>query len=83
MRFHTADASRSRRDGASGRSLSAIEPDYGRDEAFQALYAKSAADPDSWQRFRTEYLAGDEASYQEAVRRFTEGRAPASQAAAT
>lgn len=66
-----------------GAHFSSCVPDYGRDEAFQALYAKSAADPDSWQRFRTEYLAGDEASYQEAVRRFTEGRAPASQAAAT
>jgi glutaconate CoA-transferase subunit A len=57
-------------------------PDYGRDEAFQARYAAAAADPDGWPRFRAEYLAGDEASYQEAVRRFTEARADAPAAAA-
>ena len=45
-------------------------PDYGRDEAFQAHYAAAAADPQGWRRFRAEYLAGDEAGYQRAVRRF-------------
>ena len=50
-------------------------PDYGRDEAFQARYAAAAADAGDWQRFRAEYLDGDEASYQQAVGRFTESRA--------
>jgi glutaconate CoA-transferase subunit A len=50
-------------------------PDYGRDEAFQAAYAAAAADPADWQRFRAEFLDGDEASYQAAVRRFTEAQA--------
>jgi glutaconate CoA-transferase subunit A len=58
-----------------GAHFTSCVPDYGRDEAFQAHYAAAAADPGSWQRFRAEYLAGDEASYQEAVRRFTAGRA--------
>jgi glutaconate CoA-transferase subunit A len=49
-------------------------PDYGRDEAFQARYAAAAADPDEWRRFRAEYLDGDEASYQQAVRRFAAGQ---------
>jgi len=50
-----------------GAHFTSCVPDYGRDEAFQALYAKSAADPEAWQRFRAEYLDGDEASYQDAV----------------
>ena len=58
-----------------GAHFTSCVPDYGRDEAFQAHYAAAAADPDGWQRFRAEYLAGDEASYQEAVRRFTASRA--------
>jgi len=58
-----------------GAHFTSCVPDYGRDEAFQARYAAAAADPADWQRFREEYLAGDEASYQRAVRRFTESRA--------
>ena len=38
-----------------------------RDEAFQARYAAAAADPEAWQKFRAEYLDGDEAAYQKAV----------------
>jgi glutaconate CoA-transferase subunit A len=52
-------------------------PDYDRDEAFQAHYAAAAADPSAWQRFQADYLAGNEASYQAAVRRFGEARATA------
>ena len=55
-----------------GAHFTSCVPDYGRDEAFQARYAAAAADPADWQRFRAEYLAGDEASYQQAVR----GRGP-------
>ena len=50
-----------------GAHFTSCVPDYGRDEAFQAQYAAAAADPDAWQRFRADYLAGDEDSYQKAV----------------
>jgi glutaconate CoA-transferase subunit A len=55
-----------------GAHFTSCVPDYGRDEAFQARYAAAAADPAHWDRFRAEYLDGDEAGYQAAVRRFTE-----------
>jgi glutaconate CoA-transferase, subunit A len=53
-----------------GAHFTSCVPDYARDEAFQAEYARSAASPQAWERFRADYLSGDEASYQEAVRRF-------------
>jgi glutaconate CoA-transferase subunit A len=56
-----------------GAHFTSCVPDYGRDEAFQARYA-AAAGPADWQRFRAEYLAGDEASYQRAVRRLAAAR---------
>jgi glutaconate CoA-transferase subunit A len=43
-------------------------PDHGRDERFQKLYVKAAADPQEWAAFRDRFLAGDEAAYQDAVR---------------
>ncbi len=52
-----------------GAHFTSCVPDYGRDEAFQAHYARAAGDAEEWQRFRAEYLDGDEAAYQEAVRR--------------
>ena len=58
-----------------GAHFTSCVPDYGRDEAFQAHYAAAAADPADWQRFRTGYLAGDEASYQRAVGRFADRQA--------
>jgi glutaconate CoA-transferase, subunit A len=60
-----------------GAHFTSCVPDYGRDEAFQAEYVKSAASEEAWQRFRADYLAGDEAAYQEAVRRFRDSRAAA------
>jgi glutaconate CoA-transferase, subunit A len=51
-----------------GAHFTSCAPDYGRDEDFQRRYAKAAADPADWRRFRTEYLDGDEAAYQKAVR---------------
>jgi len=57
-----------------GAHFTSCVPDYGRDEAFQARYAAAAADPEEWQRFRAEYLSGDEADYQAAVRRFAESQ---------
>ena len=65
-----------------GAHFTSCVPDYGRDEAFQAHYAASAADPDAWQRFRAEYLTGDEDSYQQAVRRFAGSREDAGEPAA-
>jgi len=50
-----------------GAHFTSCVPDYGRDEAFQAHYARAAADPAEWKRFRAEYLDVDEAAYQEAV----------------
>ncbi|WP_026416321.1 CoA transferase subunit A [Actinomadura oligospora] len=55
-----------------GAHFTTCEPDHGRDEAFQRLYAKSAADPDGWTAFRERFLSGDEAAYQDAVRAFRE-----------
>nr|WP_253880905.1 CoA-transferase [Actinomadura rupiterrae] len=55
-----------------GAHFTSCEPDHGRDEAFQRLYAKAAADPDGWTAFRERFLSGDEAAYQDAVRAFQE-----------
>jgi glutaconate CoA-transferase subunit A len=65
-----------------GAHFTSCVPDYARDEAFQARYAAAAAAPADWQRFRAEYLAGDEASYQRAVRRFAGSQAGVSEPAA-
>ena len=51
-----------------GAHFTSCVPDYGRDEEFQRCYAKAAADPAAWRRFRAEYLDGGEAGYQEAIR---------------
>jgi glutaconate CoA-transferase, subunit A len=53
-----------------GAHFTSCVPDYGRDEAFQALYAAAAASPDRWAEFRARFLAGDEAGYQAAVAQF-------------
>jgi glutaconate CoA-transferase subunit A len=50
-----------------GAHFTSCEPDYGRDEQFQARYAHAAADPASWSEFVAEYLSGDEAAYRRAV----------------
>ena len=50
-----------------GAHFTSCVPDYGRDEAFQARYAAAAAEPGEWEKFRAEYLDGDEAAYQRAV----------------
>jgi glutaconate CoA-transferase, subunit A len=52
-----------------GAHFTSCVPDYGRDEEFQRRYATAAADPDAWRRFRAEYLDGDEAAYQKAIKR--------------
>lgn len=55
-----------------GAHFTPCEPDYARDEAFQRLYVEAAGDPVSWADFCDRFLAGDEAGYQEAVRRWRE-----------
>jgi glutaconate CoA-transferase, subunit A len=58
-----------------GAHFTSCVPDYPRDEAFQAEYAKSVGSQETWERFAGEYLSGDESDYQKAVRRFRETRA--------
>jgi len=55
-----------------GAHFTTAEPDYGRDEKFQRHYAQAAADENTWAEFVAAYLAGSEADYQAAVRRFTQ-----------
>jgi glutaconate CoA-transferase, subunit A len=50
-----------------GAHFTSCVPDYGRDEAFQAEYARAAKDPDAWDAFVARYLSGDERDYQRAV----------------
>jgi glutaconate CoA-transferase, subunit A len=57
-----------------GAHFTSCVPDYPRDEAFQAEYARSAGSQETWERFAGEYLSGDESDYQKAVRRFRESR---------
>lgn len=52
-----------------GAHFTECPPDYGRDEAFQREYAKTAKDDGAWSAFRAKYLDGSEADYQEAVSR--------------
>ncbi|HWS32112.1 MAG TPA: CoA-transferase [Actinoplanes sp.] len=47
-----------------GAHFTSCVPDYGRDEAFQRMYADTG-----WETFRDRYLDGDEAAYQLAVQR--------------
>jgi len=53
-----------------GAHFTSCEPDYGRDEAFQAHYARAARDEHSWQEFTSRFLEQDEAAYQAAVGAF-------------
>lgn len=57
-----------------GAHFTSCDPDYGRDEWFQRLYARAAGDAAAWGEFAATYLAHDEAGYQAAV---AAGRAPA------
>ncbi|MCA6092943.1 acyl CoA--acetate/3-ketoacid CoA transferase subunit alpha [Streptomyces sp. SCA3-4] len=55
-----------------GAHFTSCVPDYERDEAFQAAYAKAAADPEEWREFTGRFLSGDEAGYRSAVAAFAE-----------
>lgn len=50
-----------------GAHFTTCEPDYGRDESFQAEYAEAATDPEAWAAFGKRYLDGDEEAYQQAT----------------
>jgi glutaconate CoA-transferase, subunit A len=50
-----------------GAHFTSCDPDYGRDEWFQRLYASAAADAAAWAEFRASYLDQDEAGYLDAV----------------
>jgi glutaconate CoA-transferase subunit A len=52
-----------------GAHFTSCVPDYDRDEAFQARYARSAASLEAWEEFAAEFLSGAEAEYQAAVAR--------------
>lgn len=70
--FHTMRINRSMVDGVveapNGAHFTSCDPDYGRDESFQAEYASAAKDPERWQAFLATYLSGSEADYQQAVK---------------
>jgi len=55
-----------------GAHFTSCAPDYGRDEEFQGLYAKSAADQESWRSFSSKYVEVDEAGYRAALRELSE-----------
>jgi glutaconate CoA-transferase subunit A len=56
-----------------GAHFTTCTPDYERDERFQKAYAAAAGGSDEdWQAFHDRFLAGDEASYQAAVKAFQE-----------
>lgn len=57
-----------------GAHFTSCDPDYGRDEAFQAHYAAAAGDDAGWRDFRQQFLEGDEQAYQDAVASFHEDR---------
>ena len=59
-----------------GAHFTTCTPDYERDERFQRAYAAAASGSDEdWTAFESRFLAGDEASYQAAVRSFGEEQA--------
>jgi glutaconate CoA-transferase subunit A len=68
---HTLRISRLWTDGVAetpnGAHFTSCVPDYERDESFQQAYAASAASPEAWQAWRTEWIDIDEDDYQRKV----------------
>jgi len=50
-----------------GAHFTACDPDYGRDEAFQKLYAATARDPDAWREFQETWLRSSPEAYNQAL----------------
>ncbi len=76
---HTLLLNRSMVDGVieapGGAHFTECPPDYGRDEAFQREYAKTAKDPEAWKAFEETYLTAEsEAEYQKRVQARNEDR---------
>jgi len=73
--FHTMRIARHLVDGVveapGGAHFTSCAPDYERDEDFQRHYVASAASPEAWETFRSEWLDGDEATYQAKVASWT------------
>jgi glutaconate CoA-transferase subunit A len=71
--FHTQRINRTMTDGVvetpNGAHFTECPSDYGRDEAFQSKYAKTAKDPDAWQKFKADYLEVSEDEYQQRIAR--------------
>lgn len=70
--FHTQRISRLMTTGVieapGGAHFTECPPDYGRDEAFQREYAKTASSPEAWDEFKKQWLDLEtEAEYQQAV----------------
>jgi glutaconate CoA-transferase subunit A len=59
-----------------GAHFTSCVPDYGRDEEFQAHYARAAADDQKWAEFAATFLSGGETGYQAAVAAFRLSPAP-------
>jgi glutaconate CoA-transferase subunit A len=68
---HTQRISRLYTDGVcetpNGAHFTSCAPDYERDEAFQKEYVATAASPEAWQQWRTDWVDIDEADYQRKV----------------
>ena len=50
-----------------GAHFTSCEPDYGRDEAFQAQYARAGASAEAWAAFKERYLDAGDDDYRRAV----------------
>jgi len=58
-----------------GAHFTECPPDYGRDEAFQREYAKTAKDEAAWTQFERDWLSVSEEEYQERLRARRESKA--------
>ncbi len=74
--IHTLRVNRSMVDGVvaapGGAHFTSCDPDHGRDEAFQRLYARTAKDPDAWADFRARFVDVDEDTYHANVQALAE-----------
>jgi glutaconate CoA-transferase subunit A len=55
-------------DAPNGAHFTSCDPDYPRDEGFQAAYAASARSPEAWAEFRASWLDLSEVDYQARLR---------------
>lgn len=71
--IHTLRIARAMVDGVvsapNGAHFTSCAPNYGRDEAFQREYARSAKSPEGWAEFRSKWIDVDEDHYQQRLGR--------------